>query len=126
MVWSKRPGGVYYYRSARVGGRPVKTYFGRGTAAELAASLDAEDRRKRQQQKDTLESEKARLRPMDEAMEALDAACNLAVEAELTAAGFHRQNYSAWRLKRVREPKYGGGVGADRRGSGAPGSCTGG
>jgi len=45
MGWECRQGAGYYYRSRRVGGRTVKTYFGRGEVARMAEQLDAADRR---------------------------------------------------------------------------------
>jgi hypothetical protein len=100
MAWEKRPGGLYYYTSRRVGGRVVKEYFGRGPLAKMAADLDARPHRERQSQAEILGAERAKLGPAEDAMESLDEACRLMTEAAFTAAGYHRQNYSAWRKKR--------------------------
>jgi hypothetical protein len=100
MGWEKRPGGVYYYRSVRDGSRVRKRYYGRGQTGELAAGFDDMARRRRRDAAKALEDERVRLHPLDELIAVLDAACKFAVEAELTAAGFHRQNYCAWRRRR--------------------------
>ena len=49
-----------------------------------------------------LEAERARLAAAGAALAALDAACNLVIEATLTAAGYHRHDYHHWRRRRVR------------------------
>ena len=41
MPWESRPGGRYYYSARRVGGRVIKTYYGRGILGAEAARLDA-------------------------------------------------------------------------------------
>lgn len=114
MAWASRPGGTYYYRNEWVDGRVVTRYFGRGPAAELAAGLDALARQRRRDEAEALRAEQARLRPLEAALAALDAACDLMVEAELTAAGYHRPNYGAWRRRRVRDDGA-GPAGAARR-----------
>ena len=101
MGWERRPGGNYYYRSIRTGdGHVGKRYFGNGVAAEVAAGLDAEARARRRAEAEAARSLRERLATPDAAMAALDAACALALEAALVSAGFHRQNYSAWRRRR--------------------------
>ena len=103
MAWASRPGGTYYYRNQWVDGRAVTRYLGRGPAAELAAGLDALARQRRRDEAEALRAERARLGPPEAALAALEAACKLMVEAGLTAAGYHRPNYGAWRRRRVRD-----------------------
>ena len=93
MGWEGRQGASYYYRSRRVGGRTVKTYFGRGEVARVAEQLDAADRSRRAAEGAALAAERARLAPAEAA---LDAACKLTAHATLLAAGFRWHNYS-WR-----------------------------
>jgi hypothetical protein len=101
MAWERRPGGLYYYRSVRRDGRVRKVYFGRGEAAALAARLDAEARRRRADEAAAVASERDRLRPLDEAAAAVQAACALMTEAVLVAEGFRRVDYR-WRRHRAR------------------------
>ena len=118
MAWESRASGKYYYRSIRTpDGRVVKSYFGNGLAAGMAAELDAEARARRRAEAEAVAAERARLAPLDEAMAALDRACHLAVEATLVAAGYHRRGTtSAWRRRRaVLHGRVGGG-GEGRRG----------
>jgi hypothetical protein len=119
MAWEKRPGGVYYYTSKRVDGRVVKRYFGRGPLAKIAFELDARARRERQSQAEILGAERAALGTAEDLMESLDEACRLMTEAAFTAAGYHRQNFSAWRKKRERRDTIRDDKGAVR-GRGSP------
>ena len=100
MPWETRGERRYFYRSRWVGGRSVRRYIGRGPAGELAERLDQEARLRRAAEAEALRVEQARLEPPEGALRALDAACSLLIEATLTAAGFHRPNYGAWRRRR--------------------------
>jgi hypothetical protein len=100
MGWERRHGGTYYYRPVRRAGRVEKEYFGNGVAARAAASLDAEAEQRRRSEAETVRAWRDRLAPLDGAVAALDGACRLMLEATLISAGYHRQNYSAWRRKR--------------------------
>jgi hypothetical protein len=104
MAWETRGrnGRRYYYSARWSGGRSLKHYFGNGPLAELAAEFDAEARRQRVAEADAVQAERSRLEPAERAMRALDAACELMLAATLTAAGYHRENYSAWRRRRAR------------------------
>ena len=101
MGWERRQGTGYYYRSRRVGGRVVKTYFGRGEVARVAEQLDAADRRRRAAEGAALATERSRLAPAEAALAALDAACDLMLGATLLAAGCRHHHYSWRRGKRV-------------------------
>jgi hypothetical protein len=96
MGWEARPGGRYYYRSVRVGGRVVKRYFGNGEVARQAERLDAEARRRGLAEAGAIRAEEDRLGPADAAMAALDRACRLMTGATLLASGFH-QHCRSWR-----------------------------
>lgn len=87
MGWERRHGGTYFYAARWENGRSVKTYYGRGPEAELAAAFDA-DVRKRRADTQAVASLREELAPTDEAVAALDRACQLALDAELAAAGF--------------------------------------
>jgi hypothetical protein len=93
--WCKSGPRRYYYSAQRRGNRVVKFYFGRGTAAALAAVVDARARRERADEAARLRRLRDDLRPADAALDALDDACDLAMEAALTAAGYvlHRRHW---------------------------------
>jgi len=101
MGWESRGGRRYFYRAGRVDGRVVKDYVGTGPLAELAAKLEAQDRRRRREATQALEAERARLAPAEAASAALDAAVDALVAAALLAAGYHRPNYAPWRRRRA-------------------------
>jgi hypothetical protein len=102
MAWESRGRGRYYYISRREDGRVVKDYIGRGATGAIAAGLMAEARRKRADEAATLAAERARLAGPERAMAELNRACGLAIEATLTAEGFHRCCYK-WRRRHVRK-----------------------
>src|SRR5215212_1642630 len=48
--WERRErGGLYYTKSRKVNGRVIREYVGMGPLAELAAEVDAEGRRQREE-----------------------------------------------------------------------------
>jgi hypothetical protein len=106
MAWENRGRGRYFYLNRRREGRVVKTYYGPGAIGEVAAGLLDEARRKRADQAAELKAMQARFAAPDRAMSALDEVCALAVEAALTAAGYHRCSYK-WRRKHVRRTRPG-------------------
>jgi hypothetical protein len=99
VAWEARSrAGPYYYRGTYEGGRVVKTYFGRGAAARVAARLDDQARRDRAEESARLRRIVVRLGPADAALADLDAACRLALEAALAVAGYDRRNRK-WRRR---------------------------
>jgi len=101
MAWETRSGRPYFYHSARVDGRVVKDYVGTGPLAELAAKLEAQDRRRRREAAEALRVDQARVLLVEAASAALDAAVDGLVAAALLAAGYHRHNYGPWRRRRA-------------------------
>ena len=102
MAWERRERGTKYYtRSRRVGGRVVREYVGCGPVAQLAADLDAAARVRRKAHAEVVREACAKDRALTETMAALDRVCELAIEATLLAAGYHRPNYLRWRRRRV-------------------------
>jgi len=101
MAWETRSGRPYFYHSARVDGRVVKDYVGTGPVAELAAKLEAQDRRRRREAAEALEADRARAAPAEAASAALDTFAGDLVTAALLAAGYHRPNYAPWRRRRA-------------------------
>jgi hypothetical protein len=104
VAWEKRANNRYYYHSRRVGARVRKIYFGNGIAAALADMAVADEQAARVAKRAILRSERARLEPLDRVLCALDAGCRLLAAAELTAAGYHQHDRSAWRRRRGHRP----------------------
>src|SRR5262245_40124044 len=103
MAWHEKqrgPKGGYYYRSKRVNGRSVKLYVGRGPDAELAARLDARERRDRQAERAVFLAEQVRLAAADVAFGDASASVHLLVQAVLILSGFHLHRGSEWRRRR--------------------------
>ncbi len=101
----KAGGNTYLYvsRRDRVTGKVVKRYIGRGPKADAAAAELAARRKRRTYERLAVERTRAELRAVDAMMAELDRAASLVLEATLLAAGYHRQNYSRWRKRRVRD-----------------------
>jgi hypothetical protein len=60
---SRERGGLYYTRSRKEGGRVIREYVGGGTLGELAARMDAENRRLREDEEASRREERERLTP---------------------------------------------------------------
>jgi hypothetical protein len=101
MGWEARPGGIYYYRSVRVDGRIKRRYCGRGAIAAQAEWIDAQARKRRDDDRGALRAEQRRLEPLEKIMNDLDLVCRRMFEATLLGAGFH-QCMRTWRFRRVR------------------------
>ena len=99
MGWEPRPGGVYYYRSKRVGGRPVREYVGTGPLAELAALLDARERDEREAAAADWRAERERLKALYEPVTELCALTEALAAAALLLSGCH-QHKREWRRRR--------------------------
>ncbi len=101
MAWETRPrGGRYYTRSHKVGGRVVREYVGVGLLAELAAALDAAERRERAAEAARWRGEAARFAALDEATAALDGLAEALASAAMVAHGYRRHNRGEWRKRR--------------------------
>ena len=102
MVWSRKqrgPRSGYYYRSRRVGGRPVKLYVGRGPEAELAARLDERARQDRRAERAAFLAEQVRLAAADLAFADARVLVDLLVRATFILSGFHFHR-DEWRRRR--------------------------
>lgn len=100
MAWERRQRGArYYYRCVRLHGRPRKVYVGTGPAAEEQAQKDAENRRRRQADREAAQQEAERLAANDPAFNDYLAGVNLLVRAALLAAGYH-EHRGCWRRRR--------------------------
>jgi hypothetical protein len=101
VSWERDGGERYYYSAQKVGGRVVKTYFGRDEPGTMAAQLDEKIRA----EKTAARAEQEAIRGVYERAEALaltlDHACQLLLEGSLLAAGYHCPGHRAWRRRRV-------------------------
>jgi hypothetical protein len=104
MGWERRRNcnGRYYTRSRRVDGRVKREYIGGGFIGAYAAEIDAEARARRLAEADLVRQFDQTLKPLDQIMSELDAACALMAHATLLAAGFHQHDRGEWRLRHVR------------------------
>src|SRR5688500_8892263 len=101
-MWVGRRSKRYFYRSRRVGGRPVKEYVGPdGPLAEAAAAEDEQRRRQRgaegRERRAEADQVAAAEGPLGELSDELD----LLARAVLVAAGFHQHDRGEWRLRRA-------------------------
>ena len=98
MGWEKRKDSRnrYFYRSVRRGKRVVKLYFGAGLAGEIAASLDAEARRDREQRATAVRESRKRYAAALEPLVQLDDCVGALLRGALASAGY-RYHQGRWR-----------------------------
>jgi hypothetical protein len=99
--WERRErGGLYYTRSRKEGGRVVREYVGGGVLGELAAQIDAEWRRQREEKAVAQREERKRLDALVAPLEELCEAAEIIARAALVASGYHQHNRGEWRRRR--------------------------
>jgi hypothetical protein len=102
--WEKRErGGLYYTRSRKVNGRVIREYVGGGLLGHLAARMDTEERRRREQEAAAWKEERVRIEALMAPVEELDKATEILTQAVLLAAGYHRHNRGGWRKRHDKE-----------------------
>ena len=102
--WERRErGGLYYTRSRKEGGKVVREYVGGGILGELAARMDAEERRLREEEKASRREERERLDALAAPIEELCEAAEVIARAALIASGYHQHNRGEWRKKREQQ-----------------------
>src|SRR5262245_29957045 len=100
MAWDKSKSGHCYFTSThRLGGRFVRRYWGRGPIGELAATLFAQRRLEREQQKRRDRDERERLRETQAPLVELCQVTGLLMRASLLAAGYHQHDRGEWRRR---------------------------
>lgn len=121
MAWETRKGakGKYYTRSRRIDGQIQREYLGCGETARLSAESDRvareaqtflyKQRLQQQEQRATIYA--AILAPLD----GLDILCQVAIQRELEAAGYHQHDRGEWRKRR--RPHGTKGISDDNSGS---------
>jgi hypothetical protein len=99
--WEKRErGGFYYTRSRKVNGQVIREYVGGGVLGQLAAQMDAEERRQKEEEKTYWREERERLEALDSLMEELYEAAEVLAKAALLAADYHQHKRGEWRKRR--------------------------
>ena len=102
--WERRErGGLYYTRSRKEGGRVVREYVGTGVLGELAARMDAEDRRRLEEETAAWREEREHLEELAGLVDEFCDEVETMVRAALLAAGFRRHNRGEWRKPRDRD-----------------------
>jgi hypothetical protein len=102
--WERRKrGGLYYTRTRKVNGKVVREYVGGGVLGELAAHMDAEERRLREEEKASRREERERLDALTAPGEELCEAAEVIARAVLLASGYHQHNRGEWRKKREQQ-----------------------
>lgn len=100
MSWEMRNGaGPYYTRSRRIRGRVVREYVGRGLAAELQASRDAEARSIRAARRAKARSEQQAAIDLRASVTALSEEIHGLLVAMLKVSGYH-EHRGQWRRRR--------------------------
>jgi hypothetical protein len=95
----RQRGGLYFYRSVRINGRPCKLYLGTERACGTLIK-EAEERRRRQQaDRDALRVEQRKTARGEAALEEAHSLVELLMTADLLVAGFHLHR-GQWRRRR--------------------------
>ena len=99
--WERRErGGLYYTRSRKVNGQVVGEYVGGGVLGQLAAWMDADERRRREEEAALWREKRQSLEALDGLAEELYEAVEVIARAALYAAGYHQHKRGEWRKKR--------------------------
>jgi hypothetical protein len=78
----------------------VREYVGTGPLAELTAELDAEERRRWEEEQARRREERERLEALVAPVEELCEAAEIIARAALIASGYHQHNRGEWRKRR--------------------------
>src|SRR5262245_24824301 len=97
MGWER---GRYYTRSAKVNGRVVREYVGKGRVGELAAKMDVIERQQREAERAARRAYRAELDALDGQVNELNDLADLVARAALLAAGFQQHKRGEWRKRR--------------------------
>ena len=96
-------GGLYYTRSRKVSGKVVREYVGGGILGELAARMDALERRQREEEAAAWREERERLEKLAGLADELCEDVETIARATLLIAGFRRHKRGEWRRQRDRK-----------------------
>jgi hypothetical protein len=82
-----------------VDGRVVREYVGGGLLGQLAAKMDAQERRRREEEAAAWKGEQERMEALTAPVEELCEGVEVLARATLLASGYHRHK-GEWRRKR--------------------------
>ena len=99
MGWEQRRNQWYYYRTRRIDGRVVRTYFGRGPRAKQAAAEDAKLRKKERERRRHIAESVAQWAVVTKMLDEYDAYVDFWFRAEMTCRGYHYHR-GQWRKRR--------------------------
>jgi len=80
----------------------VREYVDTGLLADLAAELDAEECRQREEKRQAWREECERMVALEEPIERLCESSEILAQAALVAAGYRQHNRGEWRKRRER------------------------
>jgi hypothetical protein len=101
MGWETRHGrGHYYTRSIREGDTVHREYLGSGDLGQYLAAMDDAERIEQELAAETWRQERDAALEREQGLVQFDTACDVLLEATLTAAGYRRHNYGKWRKRR--------------------------
>ena len=104
MAWEKREhGGPYYTRSRKVNGRVVREYVGGGVLGEIAARMDAYERRQKEEAAALWREECNEQEALDNLIAELYEAAEVLTKAALLASGYHQHKRGEWRKRRGKQ-----------------------
>jgi hypothetical protein len=101
--WERRKrGGLYYTRTKKINGKAVREYVGGGVFGEIAAWMDALERRQREEEAAAWKEEREQMEALVASVDELCDAAETIARAVLLAAGFRRHKRGEWRRQRDR------------------------
>ncbi len=103
MGWDQRQ--RYFYINEWVDGRSVRRYIGCGPVAELAATLHARNRLRKESEARELKAFQERVAEAAEPLRELCRVSDLLARAALLAAGFHNPSRNGWRKRRAKRQR---------------------
>ena len=91
-------GGPYYTRTRRVNGYQIREYIGGGIPGQEAATMDAEARQQREEERRAWRQEKAEIAQIEDAVKGFGAVCKIAIAHKLEVSGYynHRGEWRKW------------------------------
>ena len=99
MSWEMRErGGPYYTRTRRINGRQIREYIGGGIRGQEAAEIDAEERVRRDKERQQWRQVKAEVAQIEGEMRDYDGVCKTAVAKALESAGYFNHR-GEWRKR---------------------------